>query len=640
MTLAVSANLAATAQILGLGEVSTTLYVGDTHIKDVGRQTFLTNSFVGGFVATADHPLLATLTRGLYLDEIMTRESERNPYVRLQGMGDFTDTPSDEEAAVSNTIFERHPIPMDGCDMENHGSSNAWGVVNLLSKSYNWLKRHIFGRLGLLDLEFSKAVGGTPQILTPRDTIKMAHSLIHRTRPNGSTPDSLNIRVTEKETKSGSIRFSDCWKQSPVDQSYWECLVNYDTADKNQAEREGRTPTIYLQAHERRFHVDGRDIPVFDISMDTQDHNHLLAIMPGISEFQVGLVESFMEERLKKNPSSIFRLSAHFPLSGVSGFFTSCGEKAALKRLLSRSEVVFVVGAHTHDRAVTDLKKTLRLNRSSPLTEVTLPTIVKYSPWQSSKGAPDQTAQAIGIHRMWVEKDDRGTTVLKIAHEFGGVNPEEIRTTDGVREAVASYSADHGYLTADVAKKAARRFAWVFLKRQMRRLGAFFTQAMNPVSKKKVHDYWKEDSMIRNAVDNLTAVSVTETSERAKRLMPFLESLIHFLDVEPSPEALAVRGNIQGVLTALSATCDETRKAFEEAVARGEDPHRLRRFDTYLADTGVNQLPKFFLDLPRGSLARHYALLTGMEVARAEYQFHRGKPTKIPNQVPTITIQI
>ncbi len=647
-----AATTAASGAILGLQEAARTLYVGDTHMKDVGRQTFLTNTFVGKFVHSAHHPLLATLTRGLYLDELLARQCDamKRPaeasvpvrHLSMQGMGDYTDTPSDMEAALAVKIFEKNAIPMDGCDMENHGSSNAWGVVNLLSGSYQWLKKHVLRRLGLLDHEFTRAVGGHTKVLTPKDTMEMAHRLLHQTRPNGSTPDALNIKVSKEDTLEAFPEFGRFWKQSSGDRSYWECLINYDVADLKETERGGRTPSLYLQAHEQSRHrIGDREVPVFDISLDTQDHHHLLAIIPGISEFQIRLVESFMDHQLRQNPEARFRLSAHFPLrdvaSGITGLFASCRDKAALKRLLSREEIILVTGAHTHERAVHDLREVLDLERDTPLAEVTLPAIVAYSPWQDFPGAVYQTAQAIGRDTMWVEQHE-GQEHLRIDYEFVGLDERDFEASSMVQASLQKLEREHGYIRYDVVRKAVRKFFGVFVKRQARRLLEFFTQPLGMAKKKKKFmEFWKEDSVIRNAVDNLTAVSVTEAFDETKRLIPFLESILHFLDLEASGEPLAVKAQIQGVLTTLSDTYRLEHQAFEQAVQRGEDPNSLRRFDDFFARTGVHQLPSILVDLPKASQARHFALLAGMRAARAEYELQGGRPTEVPNQVPTIS---
>src|SRR3990167_8567213 len=111
MTIAATSRMAVSSATLGFGEAVTTLYVGDTHMKDVGQQTLFTNSSVGKILHPAYHPLLATLTRGLLLDELLAREAEQSQHLSLQGMGDYTDTPSDMEADHAVTIFERSRIP-------------------------------------------------------------------------------------------------------------------------------------------------------------------------------------------------------------------------------------------------------------------------------------------------------------------------------------------------------------------------------------------------------------------------------------------------------------------------------------------------------------------------------------------------
>ena len=97
---------------------------------------------------------------------------------------------------------------------------------------------------------------------------------------------------------------------------------------------------------------------------------------------------------------------------------------------------------------------------------------------------------------------------------------------------------------------------------------------------------------------------------------------------------------VGGITNELKALYPKRQQEFDEAFARGVRSSELRTFNDLFVETGVDQLAEVLLDLPMNSQARSFAVLAGLESSREEFEFHRGKPTEVPNQVPTIAIRL
>jgi hypothetical protein len=123
--------------------------------------------------------------------------------------------------------------------------------------------------------------------------------------------------------------------------------------------------------------------------------------------------------------------------------------------------------------------------------------------------------------------------------------------------------------------------------------------------------------------------------------IPFLESLAHFMKLDEGEAGeTAARAQIEGVLTALKREYADRRPKFEAAVARGESAVKLKQFNNLYELAGMQLLPELFLQLKMGGQARAFAVLAGLDASQEEFEYHRGRPTKVPNKVPTISIPV
>jgi hypothetical protein len=90
----------------------------------------------------------------------------------------------------------------------------------------------------------------------------------------------------------------------------------------------------------------------------------------------------------------------------------------------------------------------------------------------------------------------------------------------------------------------------------------------------------------------------------------------------------------------LKANLDSERRAFEESVRDVVDPEHLDRVVDFFERSGAHELSEILPSLPDGSQARDFALVAGMRAARAEYVLQGGRPTKVPNTLSTISVEL
>lgn len=636
--------------LLRPGQASVTLHVADPQLEYLGRRTFIDNSLLDYFVPSSNRNTVSMATAPLYVDTLLdhARRILCCDNVTMQILGDIPDTPCASEMADFEAILARHPIPVEGYDRGNHSSSNAFGVINLLSHFYRGLRAFFGQKIGLED-EICEACGGEDKVLTPRRTFEGMYRILHRTR-GGNGIEGLNVRVEKADNCKPT--FATFWRpvaspdadgQERV--SYWECLVNYDQADLPADKRKGKVTPFYIQATEEvRFQLeDGVEVPVYTISLDTLDSRNFISVLPGVSELQIRLVEIFIEEKLKENPNARFKLSAHFPAERLNNWTTPCAVKKAFKRLLAREEVILFVCGHSHKRDVQDLTQKMGLKRKTPLMEIVIPSLVDYSPAQRGDSKAYQDARALGIERMRVERGADGRPVIKIDVEFKGLDPEDFskEMTPEVRQALADYKARHGYMRArETFRDLQKKLLKGFLVRQWRRVKEFFTVAVNPRHEKKFMEYWREESVFQRVFDNLTAISVAQMFNEAEHLIPLLRSLVTFMRADEGAGESAAVAQVEGVLRCLEAEYPARSTNFDTAVARGDRASELRRYNDLFVRTGVDRLSGALISLKAGGQARTFAALAGLEASREEYQFHRGRPTRIPNKVPTISVAV
>jgi hypothetical protein len=242
---------------------------------------------------------------------------------------------------------------------------------------------------------------------------------------------------------------------------------------------------------------------------------------------------------------------------------------------------------------------------------------------------------------MKVEKDARGRPVLRIDLEYQGLDREDLKEgrTPEVEARLKWYKENHGYQRAkETVDDLKRRHIWGFVKRRFRHLG----QMLNPFRPKRLFQAWKRlFSPVQPLFDNFTVVSTVQMFNECEHYIPFLESLVHFMkkDEEGVGEP-AARAQIEGVLTVLKREYADRRPKFEAAVSRGESAAELKKFNDLYERAGMYLLPELFLQLKMGGQARAFAVLAGLDASQEEYEYHRGRPTKVPNRVPTISIPV
>ncbi|QQR80329.1 MAG: hypothetical protein IPJ69_13640 [Deltaproteobacteria bacterium] len=161
--------------------------------------------------------------------------------------------------------------------------------------------------------------------------------------------------------------FYTFWKEAPHHENsipLWECIINHDVADERENGRATSVNPLYLQATQTACFEDsrGQEYPLYTINIDGLDHTNLLAAKgAGISEFQIRLVENFIDKKLKENPRARFRLAGHFSAEDdivktpwylpLRGRKTKSARKAFCK-LLSREEIISYTFGHTHRRNI------------------------------------------------------------------------------------------------------------------------------------------------------------------------------------------------------------------------------------------------------------------------------------------------
>ncbi|HSA58075.1 MAG TPA: hypothetical protein VLJ37_00105 [bacterium] len=649
------------ASALALGQTHTTLYVADPQFEHLGPRSAVDNPLIDRMVPSADRNLISTSTAPLFVDTLLNHVRENHDARSMQVLGDVPDTPCKSELTHFEKVLDRHPVPVEGYDRGNHSSSNAYGVVNLLSRAYRFLVRVMKGR-DPLKKDVCQSCSNEGNVLTPRETFRGMHRILHRHHANAAPIERINRSVAAVTGKAAI--FSDgtppvllkpsnhrqiveaFWKPTPDSDGrarYWESMVNFEVADQDIPDRKTKVTPFYVQAtEEARFRLEsGTEVPVYTISMDSLDNGNPLAVIPGVSALQVRLVEAFIEEKLKENPNARFKLSSHFSSIRILKGATSCEARELLRGLLSREEVVLFSGGHSHERELTNLTEKLGLKRASGLMEIIVPSLVDYHPSQNGDSKMFQDARALVIETMKVEKDAQGRPVLRIDLEYQGLDREDLKEghTSEVEERLKWFKGRHGYQRAketvnDLKRRHIRGFAVRRLKHLGECLGLFGLRALRKG--------WKRVfSPVQALFDNFTVVSTVQMFNECEHYIPFLESLVHFMKMdEEGVGESAARAQIEGILTLLQKEYAPRRQQFEKEVQAGTSAVELKRFNDLYEIAGMHLLPELFLQLKMGGQARAFAVLAGLDASQEEYEYHRGRPTKVPNNVPAISIPI
>ncbi len=658
--------------VLSNGTTAVTLYLSDLQLEHLGPRSFSQNPLFKRIIPGSDRNVIATQTAAVFTDELLrvVSGSYSGCPIGIEVKGDMANTPARNELTRLEKIIDASGLPVEGYARGNHSSGHAFGVINVGSPWYKRLQRlPLIGRF-FFEKEMEDAAGGADNVLSARDTMEAMHRLLHRHREDPIPLEAINMPIHQADydgyqpisteeripflDQNRAANFNAFWKQtsSPGDAGqaqtrHWECVVNYDIANTPERDSSAVHP-IYLQATETvRFHTrDGSEVPVYTISLDGMDNNSLLAIDGTMSEFQVRLVELFMDQMKAENPKAKFKFSSHFSAKSLTSslfFWRIRRARKAFRRLLGREELILFSFGHTHERGIQDLNKTLKLGRKTPLMEVNVPSLIDYHPVISGRDQQDHDARAIVIEKLRCYEREDGTPLLALGLEFKGLNPAEIEHGEdpAVQEALRSFACRHGYLRARETVRMFRNKHIVgWLHSHFRRLGVLVTQGLNVFRPGKLINYWKNLSVTQYAIDNFTVASTVNMFNEAYHLLPFLESIRKLIGDDEEEGQLAVRAQIESLRLALMQDYVVRRHDFEEALSNGARPADMRKYNDLFQRVHGHRLSKLFSQLRPGSPARAFVILAGIEASKGEYHYNRGKPTKVPNMVAPILIDI
>lgn len=664
---------------LGPGELSTALYLSDLQFRHLGARGPFDNPLIREFTPVADRNIIATETAALYTDALLAhaeREHARSQALVLHVCGDVADTPCQSEIGRLESVLDRHQIPVATYTRGNHSSANFFGVINLLSGFYRWLRRKPFFEHFSLEREMEEVAGGAGNVLDARGTFHGIGRILHRGRLDvrevrlwtGKKLNFLNLAVQENDLTSylplgdtESIpfdpnhlesNFETFWRQNedePGKTQLWECMVNAELADQAVNERRTKVTPFYIQAAEQvRFRLeDHREAPLYTITLDGVDHRHFFATNPGISALQLRVVETFIEKMTRENPNARFKINCHFPVEDLMKkpwrFWRRREFRRIFKELLAREEVILYICGHTHERAVTDLNKTLKLGRKTALQEVRVPSLIDYHPVAEDGGYKHRDARAILVEHATVARDASGRPQLKLELAYRGLNRDDIaeHCTEAVDQELRQYAKRHGYIRAMETVKMLRNQHIVgWMHSHAKRLWELITIGFHPTQHERRREYWHLLSLTKYLVDNLTVLSTVNMFNEAYHLLPFLASLTRFIEADHDPEELAVCAQLEGLRSALLEEYVVRRHEFAEDLAAGECPSALREYNDLFRRVGAHRLSNLLLALKPGSQAWTFALLAAIDASRGEFEYHKHKPTKVLSEIGTITVPL
>jgi hypothetical protein len=675
-----------------------TFYISDPQFEYLGARGFTHNPLIKWFAEPADRNVILTQTAPLWVDELLLRTKEdferQHPHCKLalEVKGDVADTPLQTEIKRLETIISRHGIPVEGYTRGNHSSEIAHGVFNLTSPWYERIRNFRWPPFRWFRFSLDEQLEGTAEepgdILKQQETMKAMNRIVTCCREDKPGPERITTAVHEADYDGYQLlvghdrpeervafsaenldrNFRTFWKptkgtetNSPRETRFWECIVNYDIANEKQRLRATKVNPIYIQASETaRFRADdGTEYPVYTLSLDCLDHKNLLAAVgAGVSGLQVRLLEIFMEKMLRENPRARFKISSHYSakdLVSVPWYMPwrrREGKKAreAFRRLLACEEVVLFSYGHTHARKVTDLNRDLKLGRKSPLVEVNAPSLIDYHPNQQQHNGEYNDARALVVEKLRFVEDSRGRRLV-IDLEYRGLDSKDIRAgrTPEVDAELKEFEAKHGYNRARETVKKLRNqhiVGWFYshMKRFAEFVGYGFLQLFL-FRGRAWFQYWKDLSVSQYVLDNFTVVSTVNMFNEARHLIPFLESVAKFIGVDSEPGQLAVRALLLGTRTALLENAYQRQHEFEQALATGTRPSELKTYNDLFLLTKAHRIADLLLRLKPGSPARAFAILASIQASKDEFQkrrflFFKTKPTRVPNQVPSIEIPL
>ncbi|MBI3541375.1 MAG: hypothetical protein HY073_04485 [Deltaproteobacteria bacterium] len=244
----------------------------------------------------------------------------------------------------------------------------------------------------ILDLEGKRSlgqeihlpeVGGQENVQNKEILIKFLYKKVFNQEPDPAllreaTHHRYRLKKGEDWVPWDSPKtFPTFWKQK--EDGSWNALVkNVPLPDVNDRPEQKWT---YVSA--TRLKTPPSSPPVFFIARDDMDYSNdgteFGALQGHVSNRQVRLIESFMDEMARQYPGAKFIIGGHFPLTSVANVHGS-----GLFRVLSDKRLIAAIAAHTHQRGYADLSQGSfaednEIRRSGqPLPEITVPSMTDF----------------------------------------------------------------------------------------------------------------------------------------------------------------------------------------------------------------------------------------------------------------------
>ena len=655
--------------------------LADLQIDHLSRRGAFKNPLVDFKIHSADRNAISTQTLHLYFHSliqiIFLKHHSQNFHFSV--FSHLADTPYVQEIRRLQDILAQYPHPIIGYPRGNHSSGIVFGVINEASGNYRRIRLiPIIGGGFKLDEHLEGQADDPGDILTQGATILAVRDMLGLHRPPLDPVESINVKIDRADGEGYCVlspapcsekrvafspenlerNFYTFWREAPASDTsvpLWECVINHDVANEREDGRGTEVNPIYLQATQTTCFEDsqGREYPLYTINIDGLDHTNLLAAKgAAVSEFQIRLIENFIDKKLKENPRARFRMAGHFSaeddIMKTPAYLPWRSRKTksarnAFRKLLSREEIISYTFGHTHRRNIRDLNKTLKLGRKTPLMEINVPSLIDYHPYEKAGELPH--GRAATIEKYTFEESKDGQCTLKIDVSYEGLNPEDLSESHGrtsvVDQAYQAYSKDHGYLRIhetvnDLRNKHLKGWAWSHIKR----FGDFCEKGVlwAITDHEKWNEYWNNMSLAQYVFDNLTVVSTVNMFNEAFHLMGFMQAVADLIGPEASTAELAIKAQILGLRTTLETEYKERKPKFEKALSKGERAHDLKQYNDLFQRAQSYKLTGLLTQLSPQSPARAFAILAGIEASRQEYKVEKRPKSRIANTVPPISL--
>lgn len=657
--------------------------LSDLQIDHLSRRGAFKNPLVDRYIHSADRNTISTQTLDVYVDALIKAIVDQYPQkdFRISVLGDVADTPYVQEIKRLHQILGQYPYPVLGYPRGNHSSGVVFGVINRASENYDLIRQlPLLGGGFKLDEHLEGQADDPGDILTQSATMIAVRDIMGLHREMMDPIETIRVNVDRADGKSycllgpGSCEekkveftkdylernFYTFWKEAPPSQTsvpLWECIINHDVADEREDGRATRVNPLYLQATEIACFKNskGEEYPLYTINIDGLDHTNLLAAKgAGISEFQVRLIEIFIDKKLKENPRARFRMAGHFSAEDdilKTPWYLPWRERKtknareAFYKLLSREEIISYTFGHTHRRNIRDLNQTLKLGRQTPLPSINVASLIDYHPYENVSEPPNGRAATIE-HYSFEESED-GICTLKITISYEGLNAQDLTEAQGrtpqVDEAYQKFSKEHGYLRIsetvnDLRNKHLKGWIWSHMKR----LGDFLEKGLvwAITDHEKWKEYWAHMSLAQYIFDNLTVVSTVNMFNEAFHLMGFMQAVADLIGEEASPGDQAIKAQISGLRTALLEEYIPRHREFEAALSQGERASELKQYNDLFQRAHTYELTRLLTQLSPQSPARAFSIMAGIEASLQEYEVEKRPKSHVPNTLPPIQLTL